>query len=401
MKKILIICLFPLAVFAQGNLVPNGSFENCDVIPVCGLQQIGEQFAPYNVDVYGWYNPNIASPDYYNFTFIPEQNYLNIPDGLGFVGFATYVMHEINDPEYINGREYVSCTLIDTLQANAYYWVQFYARLVPHMSACAANNLGVHFSDTAMHADDWYYFDVDAQVKYFNNEIIEDTAQWTLVSGLYQAHGGEHFLTLGNFNSDAETDRGILLSNGTSPQTYFFVDDVVVIPLDSIAGGISIDAGPDQTIYIEDTAFIGQRISNLPANWFKLDGTPVTQNTAGVYVSPLENTTYVVEMNLNGQYSTDTVTVFVEGLGMEEQPMGEWSITPNPNKGSFSVQLKTALTEPLELSITDSQGRNVFNESFPAFSKVCTLQTNLSAGVYFLQLRSNGQKSELKRVVVE
>jgi len=395
MKKIIFSCLFPLAAIAQGNLVPNGSFENCDVVPFSG-----SGFGIPDTDVYGWYNPNTASPDYINITYIPEQNYLNIPDGLAFVGFVTYAMEDLCDPEYFNAREYVSCTLSDTMQANTHYWVQFYARLASNMSLCASNNLGVHFSDTAMHADDWYYFDVDAQVKYFNNEIIEDTAQWTLVSGLYQAHGGEHFLTLGNFNSDAETDRGILLTQGPA-QTYFYVDDVVVIPLDSLPGGINVDAGPDQTIYIEDTAFIGQRISNMPANWFKLDGTPVAQNTAGVYVSPLETTTYVVTMNLNGVYSTDTVTVFVEGLGLEEHSLGEWSLAPNPNKGTFSVQLKTTHAEPLELSITDSQGRNVFNESFPAFSKVCTLQTNLSTGVYFLQLSSNGQKSELKRVVVE
>jgi len=399
MKKIIFSCLFPLAAFAQGNLVPNGSFENCNVIPPIGLSEFGE--TPPYTDVYGWYNPNTCSPDYYNMTYLPDySNYITIPDGLGFVGFATYMMNEIGEPQFINAREYVSCTLIDTLQANAYYWVQFYAQLASNMSLCASNNLGVHFSDTAMHADDWYYFDVDAQVKYFNNEIIEDTVNWTLVSGVYQAHGGEQFLTLGNFNSDAETDRGILLTQGPA-QTYFYVDDVVVIPLDSIAEGINFDAGPDQTIYIEDTTFIGQRISNMPANWFKLDGTPVAQNTAGVYVSPLETTTYVVTQTLNGVYSTDTVTVFVEGLGIEEKQFGEWSIAPNPNKGNFSVQLKTALTETLELRITDSQGRKVWQETFPAFSKVCNLQTNLSAGVYFLQLSSNGQKSELKRVVVE
>ena len=396
---IIVIIFFPFLLFSQINLVPNSSFELSDNYPQGGQTQIGVQFEPYNADVYGWHNPNTASPDYYSAVNCPPVQQLTLPNNMGYVGIATYGVAQ--PPQYTDSREYVQCNLIDSLVENKYYIVSFFTRVFNVYTRFASNNLGVHFSDTALHANDWFYFNVDSQVKYFNNEIIEDTAHWTLVSGVYQAHGGEQFLTLGNFNTDTETTQGMEYSDGQIWQTYFLIDEVSVIPLDSIPGGLPVDAGADQTIYIQDTAFIGQKISNLPANWFKLDGTPVAQNTAGVYVSPLENTTYIVEMNLNGQYSTDTVTVFVEGLGMEEQPMGEWSITPNPNKGSFSVQLKTALTEPLELSITDSQGRNVFNESFPAFSKVCTLQTNLSAGVYFLQLSSKGQKSELKRVVVE
>lgn len=396
---IIVIIFFPFLLFSQINLVPNSSFELSDNYPQGGLGIIGLQFAPYNTDVFGWFNPNTLSPDYYSAVNYPPLQQFTLPNNMGYVGIATY---GVNQPvEYVNGREYISCQLDDTLVENDFYFVSFYTRVFRIWSRFASNNLGVHFSDTALHANNCYNFDLDSQIKYFDNEIIEDTAHWTLVSGLYQAHGGEKFITLGNFNTDAETTQGMEYSDGQNWQTYFLIDEVSVIPLDSIPGSINVDAGPDQSNYIGKTAFIGQKISNLPANWFELDGTPVAQNTSGVYVSPLETTTYVVEMNLNGQYSTDTVTVFVDGLGMEEHPLGEWSLAPNPNKGNFSVQLKTTFTEPLELFITDSQGRKVWQEVVPAFSKVYTLQTNLSAGVYFLQLSSKGQKSELKRVVVE
>lgn len=156
MRKIILILLLPLVTFAQGNVVPNGSFENCDVIPPIGLQQIGDQFAPYNVDVYGWFNPNTASPDYYNALNNAFFYTYNIPDESSFVGFSSYAMQEnlVGYPEYFNAREYVSCTLTDILEASTYYFVSFYARLAPHMSYCASNNIGVHFSDTVMHSDD-------------------------------------------------------------------------------------------------------------------------------------------------------------------------------------------------------------------------------------------------------
>lgn len=395
MKNSLIVFIFfPMMLIGQFNLVPNGSFEEGQITP-------GSGGSFYNFYINNWSNPNTASPDYFLLSNSPDLIYYMLPSNLKFVGIATYVIQEEIPAVYFDAREYFSCELLDSLIATKYYLVQYYARLAPGMSRCASNNLGVHFSDTALHADNIYYFDVDAQVKYFNNEIIEDTTQWTLVKGLYQAHGGERFLTLGNFNSDAETIRGIELIDGTISQTYFLVDEVSVIPLESIPGGLPVDAGPDQTIYIGKTAFIGQKISNMPSDWFELDGTPVAQNTAGMYVSPLETTTYVVTQTLNGVYSTDTVTVFVEGLGLEENQFGEWFIAPNPNKGTFAVQLKQAPTEQLNVFVLDSQGRKVVQETVPDFSKMCTLQTTLAPGVYFLQLSSGNKSSEMKRVVVE
>ncbi len=378
----------PAILSAQSNLVPNGSFEQCMNCPTGGGGVIGIQFAPNNVDVNSWENPNIASPDYWSAVNDPTLLVHNIPDGLAFVGIATYPVNQ--PPQYTNAREYLYCTLLDTLTANRYYWVEFMTRVGAGLSRFASNNLGVHFSDTALNSTNWYYFDVNAQVKFFQNEIIEDTATWTVFSGLYKADGGEKFLNLGNFNTDAETTQGVEFTDGVVWQTYFWLDDVSVTPLDSIPGGIPVDAGPDQTIYIGDSAFIGQKISNMPDMWSELNGTPVASNTAGVYVSPTVNTTYVVTRNLNGFYSTDTVTVFVTGVGLEEDVLNLFTLSPNPSSGD--IVLNGEVKGQLSIQIISTDGKRVFEGELSPGSSQSKLKTGLPAGSYMLQLNNRKGK---------
>jgi hypothetical protein len=333
-----------------------------------------------------WYNPNTCTPDYYNACWmIPPKNWhYQIADGDGFIGLAIY------DPNGSNMRDYAACKLLDTLKAEQFYEVSFYARIMAGRCRFASNNLGIHLSDTALHANNPYVFNINhppllqAQVKNFNNEIITDSANWTLVRGLYQAHGGETWLTIGNFNLAEETTQGMEYTDGVTPGTYFVIDMVSVIPLDSIAEGMPAVAGPDQTIYIQDSAFIGQKISNMPAHWFTLAGVPVASNTAGVYVSPQETTTYVVTQTLNGVFSTDTVTVFVIGLGLEEQSQSRFSVFPVPNKGTFTV--KGAFTAGTSIEVVSQEGKMVYKQEAQGSEKEVVINKNLSAGSYMLVL---------------
>jgi hypothetical protein len=70
-----------------------------------------------------------------------------------------------------------------------------------------------------------------------------------------------------------------------------------------------------------------------------LDGTLIATNTAGLYVSPQETTTYVVSHTLNGIFSADTVTVTViDNLGVEENNFSKIKAFPVPNNGIFKLQ---------------------------------------------------------------
>jgi hypothetical protein len=377
-------------------MVPNPSFED-------------QQYCNSNFDnlgsgvLHNWFNPNIATPDYYNACWEPLlQYYYSPPNGQGFIGLCTYT----TGLGGTNIREYSSVQLNDTLLPNRWYVVSFYARVMRDRSRFASNNLGVHFSDTLLHSNNGYVFytssgsNLNAQVKYFNNEVISDTSSWTWIRGLYQAHGGEKYLTLGNFNTDNQTTQGMEYMDGSGMQTYFLIDLVSVTSLDNTPGGLPADAGADTTIYLGDTAFIGQKISNMPSEWHKLDGTPVATNTAGVYVNPQETTTYVITQTINGLYSSDTVTVFViDNLGESELTQSMLKLYPVPNYGSF--QLQGNMNEGDQLFIMQLDGQVVLEETVSEACEVLALQTTVSSGTYVLVLKNkSGQVLYRNRVVV-
>jgi hypothetical protein len=400
MKKIGSLFILTLCFngYSQLNLVPNPSFEAHNY---CAPAVVGNS-NPGGVVLQDWYNPNTHTPDYYNACWMtpPPQNFVyQIVDGDGFVGIATY------NANFVNVREYVACQLLDTLQTGELYQVSFYARHFSGRSYYASNNLGIHFSDTALHANDPYTFNMnapsmlEAQVKYFNNEIISDSAHWTLVSGLYQADGGETWLTIGNFNKDEETAQGMEYTNGSAPGTYFVIDMVSVIPLDSLPAGIPAHAGADTTIFINDTAFIGQKISNMPSNWHLLDGTLIATNTAGLYVSPQETTSYVVSHTLNGIFSADTVTVTViDNLVVEELEEQRFELYPIPNNGSF--YLAGRITKGDRLSILSAAGKTVFETELDNSGHQLLINSKLNSGIYFVLIRSKEGVEQFKSKIV-
>ncbi len=388
--------LMSFGVFGQVNLVPNPSFENQLYCTNMIAGNLG------NGVLMDWYNPNTCTPDYYNMCWLtpPPQNFVyQLVDGEGFVGICTY------NANFVNLHEYVACQLLDTLQTNKLYRVSFYARIFYSRSRFASNNLGIHFSDTALQANDPYTFNMnaasmlEAQVKYFNNEIISDSAHWTLVSGLYQAHGGETWLTIGNFNTDEETAQGMEYTDGVAPGTYFVLDMVSVIPLDSLPGGIPAHAGADTTIFINDTAFIGQKISNMPSNWHLLDGTLIATNTAGLYVSPQETTTYVVSHTLNGIFSADTVTVTViDNLGVEENNFSKIKAFPVPNNGIFKLQGNLKAKDLIQ--IVNLEGKPLEAIKIEQDSSETQISTTLSSGTYMVLLKDSNEVVKYRNKIV-
>jgi hypothetical protein len=302
-------------------------------------------------------------------------------------------------------RDYVACKLFDTLENGKSYKISFYTRIFHGHSRFASNNLGIHFSDTALHAGNMYLFNLntppllEAQVKYFNNEIISDSAHWTLVSGLYQAHGDETWLTIGNFNTDAQTTQGMEYTDGVIFGTYFVIDMVSVIPLDSLPEGIPAYAGADTTIFINDTAFIGQKISNMPSVWHKLDGTQIASNTAGVYVSPQETTSYVVSHTLNGIFSSDTVTVTViDNLGVEENNFSKIKVFPVPNNGIFKLQGNLKAKDLIQ--IVNLEGKPLEAIKIEQDSSETQISTTLSSGTYMVLLKDSNEVVKYRNKIV-
>lgn len=381
--------LFDHLAIGQYNLVQNPSFEQCVNCPTNGGAVIGLDFTN-NVILPYWNNPSTSmlsggSPDYFHF----NENGVQAFDGNSMIGAATY-LSLFSPIEWANAREYLQTELIDSLIFNKQYLIEFYtiAGLYPSFNGSfLANNIGLHFSDTILHSTNWNYFPLDSQIKYFNNEIITDTNSWTKVCGLFNAHGGEKYMTVGNFNNDLETDFICLAPFWPAEGgCYMLFDKFSVTPLDSIPGGLQVNAGNDQSICIGDTVFIGERISNLPANWYLLDGTVVDTSTAGVYVHPTVTTTYVVTMTINGVNSTDTVTVTVGCVGIDELDKQKFNIGPNPNDGDFVLSGQFLKGQNITISTMD--GKQVFSMVTEESSDQLHVHTDLGKGMYVLEIAS-------------
>lgn len=384
MIRFLFIISFSSTLFGQYNLVPNSSFETCLNCPNYGV--IGDQFTSNNVILPNWNNPGagVASPDY----LVCNTTNPQAQDGNNIVGIGTFIS-PFEEIQWQNVREYMQCELIDSLIFKENYLITFYSLVgVPSNSgngAFISNNFGVHFSDTLLHSEDPYVIQLNSQIKYFKNEIISDTSTWTKVSGIYVADGGEKFMTVGNFNTDLETDYKCIWSFWPATGfTYMWLDNFSVTPLDSIPGGLQVNAGNDQSICPGDTVFIGEKISNLPAYWYLLDGTVVDTNTAGVYVHPTVTTTYVVTMTINGVYSTDTVTVIVGCAGFDEPEKPSFTIGPNPNDGQFTINGQ--FSEGDLISILSAEGRLIHTIQVNEQTDKQFIDLDLNLGIYLLQI---------------
>ena len=393
---VFLLTLLPSLCFGQYNLVPNPSFEQCTICPNGPWGQIDNLASQVNVSLPGWNNPNMSTPDYFKPGFDP--NFIP-PDGIAFVGMWIIKFNTTDE----NQREYIQCEFIDTLVNKENYLIEFYINVNTDMGNFYVNNIGLLIGDTIIENPNLNPILTNVSLKYFNNEIIITPGNsFFKYACIYESHGTEKFMTFGVFDSTLNTN--VICTNAPLPAAggaYAVIDKFSVTPLDSIPGGLQVSAGQDYSICPGDTIFIGEKISNLPANWYLLDGTVVDTNTAGVYVDPTVTTTYVVTLNINGVYSTDTVTVNVGCAGIDEPEKPTFTIGPNPNDGDFT--LTGQITKGQTIKIKTMDGKVVYSKKMVENSEQQKIHSNLGSGVYFIIIEdeSNHLLSQNKFVVTK
>ena len=222
------------------NLVYNGSFEEYSVCP----QRIDALGIMSGVDA--WWQPTKGSSDYFNACggreCLTPRNKMGMQEphsGQAYCGI--YCSKE-------NYREYLQTELKEPLKAGKRYKVSFWVSLADK-SPNAVASLGALFtpdriSDTTwnilMHNEVSGLGNGQKQViatyyrpQVVSSEVIDNSSEWTLITGTFTAVGGEQYMTIGNFNSFnhshvVPTD----LTNAVLSGAYYFVDDVSVTCLD-------------------------------------------------------------------------------------------------------------------------------------------------------------------------
>jgi hypothetical protein len=216
----------PVALCSGVNLVPNGDFESYGTCP-----DTASGFAT----VAPWFAPTLGSPDYFNAcagTNSPSvpTNFEGVQAAHSGQGYAGGIVYSPSGAP-INGsyREYIETPLIAPLVAGQAYRVSFYVNLTD-ISSHAIAEIGAHLSvgpvlDYTMQEG----LAVVPQVVNPSTNLLASTNSWMLVQGVFTAAGGEDYLTLGSFTSDAATTA--VPAGGTDYWTYYYFDDVSVVAL--------------------------------------------------------------------------------------------------------------------------------------------------------------------------
>jgi gliding motility-associated-like protein len=296
------------------NLVPNPSFETVDC-------QTSLSF-PWGCSVTNnpsWLQPTLGSSDSFNGCHTGNFGNFSVPTnfqgsqnartGNGYAGLITFELSSSVATEY---REYIEAQLTSPLIAGTTYLIGFYCSLAEE-STLASNRLGMHLSTSPLN-DPSSQTAINVTPQLVSTTIINDTTNWVFVSTSYTAVGGEEYVTIGNFSTDANTLTSPKGSGGYTRAAYYIEDVIVSAPsqftnttsLVLVDPPISVNAGPDISICKGKTVSLTATVPpNLTFTWDNnvLDGVP--------FNPPIGTTLYTVTASGNGCSGTDNVAVTV------------------------------------------------------------------------------------------
>jgi hypothetical protein len=249
---LLSIFLISTLTFSQ-NLVQNGDFEDLNNEP-CGLTLTASEF---DNNVLFWVVANLGTPDVFLTTieqacwnYQPNSTY---PGPIGikgsqdphsgevFLGIFAYTISDLNQ------RDYIQVQLSEAMQEGSQYIVEFYVSLADS-SEFSVDNVGAYLSSNPVYASNDGPLDYEPQVQF--TSFIDDTENWIRIADTITAGGNYEYITIGNFNDDANTSTQENPPGGGCVGcygAYYFIDDVSVSEL--ITTGINDPITTDFTIY--------------------------------------------------------------------------------------------------------------------------------------------------------
>jgi hypothetical protein len=122
----------------------------------------------------------------------------------------------------VDYRENIYAQLISPLIAGQDYDVHLMVSWTDN-SQYATNNIGVKFSMDTI-------FPIDGVAQVYSSAVINDTQNWTEISGSFTAEVAYEYIAVGNFLTDDETESAYDCPSCTFNQHAYYIDDVCVVP---------------------------------------------------------------------------------------------------------------------------------------------------------------------------
>ena len=290
-------------LFSQ-NIVPNYSFENDTACPYSGSELY------YAIP---WHTSTAGTPDYYNacagstvISMGVPQNWSgnqNAKTGVAYAGAYFYGVNSTSDTT--EWKEYLQVKLLDTLLQGKIYCVKFYVNFAkPTLQAynnVAITEIGMYISNDSISLNTDKTLPYTPQIKSSVNVFLNDTVNWSLISGQYIAVGGEKYITIGNFK--AHTDTLGVVNHINYSASYYFVDDVSLVDCTD-AGVQELSDVNEINIYPNPTT----SLFTIHSEGMKIKEIKIT-NTLGQQIKTIHNTETIDISNLpNGIYFAEIKT---------------------------------------------------------------------------------------------
>jgi hypothetical protein len=225
--------------------------------------------------------------------------------------------------------------------------------------------------------------------------------------------------------SDGEID--LVIVDGAYPLTYSWsnganVEDPSGLAAGTYSVGLVDDCGTTGTFSIvvndpaptvanagPDVAILNGGFTNLTASGgVTASWSPATSldnsNSFTPIAFPTVTTTYVLTVtNALGCTDTDSVTVFISALGIDENSIeNSVEIYPNPSKGNVSIDLTNlSSATSCSFSVVDANGKALveFND---ITNEIITLKKDtLANGIYTVVFTIDGQKITKRLVIID
>ncbi|MBI3520253.1 MAG: T9SS type A sorting domain-containing protein [Bacteroidetes bacterium] len=205
------------------NLIRNGSFESY-------TEDAGTSHCVTNFSsMFNW--QQIQSPDVYvsSCTF---SNHFGVPSNRNGIAYP------INGNSYVGivcfyktleVKEYIYQHLSTPLISGKSYYTSFYISRADRIEY-AIKKVGVYFSvsqPSVASSNTW----IAANPQVENQSgYLTDTISWTKIDGYFTAQGGEEYITIGNFNSNINSDTTYVGTTNPIPfddgSAYYYIDSV-------------------------------------------------------------------------------------------------------------------------------------------------------------------------------
>lgn len=96
----------------------------------------------------------------------------------------------------------------------------------------SCSSIGAYFSTDSISENNDKVLPYVPQIDNPSDNFIDDSTKWKKIAGYFKAHGGEHYLYIGNFLNDINT---VFENPPATNKSYVYIDNVQLYECDSLS----------------------------------------------------------------------------------------------------------------------------------------------------------------------